>query len=850
MTNYFTYTKRLILTGIFLFIFVSCIKDEYDEIILNEDGSIAFICGSNNPVTKTTLNGLITHWVENTDKVGIFSPQARTTAGGAAGVVNIPLTAQSSGERSQFSGTVFWGAGEHNFYSYYPYKVGTPAYTAVPVSLPKDQTQSAGNNLDHLGDLDFLVAKPYTAKHPGTLGNGASVSLRYNHLFTILEFQIIRSTGSGAISKVKLTGNIPLGFESGTIDLSQSTPASGVSYVIDGMSNTSNSVIVSLGTSITPTSDYSTTPRVYMVVLPGAHTGDVKISFESAGVFKEVKKSNVTFERGKKYIVKVDAAGAEIPVISGSELEPVTVDGVTWAPINAGYREDLPQGEYFQWHRKYGFGQQPTVMFANETLWNDDLDQETANDKYKDVFFKSKGSSYEWMPIYQYEWNLTDKFNPCPTGWRLPTKNEAIALIAYGSTSIILENTGGVDGITGRWIGPNHDNPDLRTSTAVFFPFGGIMSYSSGSWPSSTTVGYYWLAYYGEPSTTYNGQMMSISQTQSTNPSTSLTNKANAIFIRCVKSNGSAVPVLNSIKPFDIKYDRAKVGGLIEYQGDYPITERGVFWGTSIKPATNKVIAPTAGIGEFILDLMGLEESKSYFVRAYAKNSQGTIYYGDQYKFTTTAHIADYNGQEVTIDGVTWAPWNAGYVEGLYSYGLLYQWGRRYGQTYNESPSPTRQNGTTTATIANSYTTRGVFYAPTGGFYDWNSTVQTTGIWNVTSYNPCPSGWRPPTSVQIQSLINSGSTWTDSGPGNLKGRWFGGNHNTDHQGSVFLPASGFRTETFAVTLRDSQAFYWAIDIPTTPAYVNYSTILFFSNSNSYINAAVRANGASVRCVKE
>jgi hypothetical protein len=270
MTNYFTYTRRLLLALISFIIFVSCVKDEYDEIVLNEDGSIVFICGNNNdPVTKTTLSGLTTHWIENTDKVGLFSPQASTTAGGTAGVVNVPLTAQSSGERAQFTGTVFWGLGEHNFYSYYPYNEGTPAYTAVPVSLPNDQTQSEGNNLDHLGDLDFLVAKPYTAKYPGTSGGGASVSLRYNHLFAILEFQIIRSSGTGAISKVKLIGKVPLAFGSGTIDLSQNTPASGVSYVIDGMSNTSNSVTVSLGTAITPTTDYSTTPKVYMVVLPG-----------------------------------------------------------------------------------------------------------------------------------------------------------------------------------------------------------------------------------------------------------------------------------------------------------------------------------------------------------------------------------------------------------------------------------------------------------------------------------------------------------------------------------------------------------------------------------------------------
>ena len=579
-----------------------------------------------------------------------------------------------------------------------------------------------------------------------------------------------------------------------------------------------------------------------MVVLPGAHIGDMKISFESAGVFKEVKKSNVTFERGKKYIVKVDAAGAEIPVISGSELEPVTVDGVTWAPINAGYREDLPQGEYFQWHRKYGFGQQPTVMFANETLWNDDLDQETANDKYKDVFFKSKGSSYEWMPIYQYEWNLTDKFNPCPTGWRLPTKNEAIALIAYGSTSIILENTGGVDGITGRWIGPNHDNPDLRTSTAVFFPFGGIMSYSSGSWPSSTTVGYYWLAYFGESSSSVNGQVLTVNETQSSDPKIQIINKAHGVSVRCVKKTTSAEALLYTIKPVDIQEGLVKTGGYIEEEGSLPVIERGVFYGNSIFPATTKVVASTAGDGSFTVDITGLEETKTYYVRAYAKNSGGTVYYGDQYKFIKKSP-ANYNGKEVTINGVTWAPFNAGYSD-VYPYGLLYQWHRKYGQTYfGETPAPTLPTSPVALSSISSFTYKDKFIISLNSPYDCCSAQQPS--WSmIRAHNPCPEGWRVPTKTELQSLLDSGSSW-GVGPDGVPGRWFGENHAGTKDNCVFLPAAGLRNNSSNSNHRDDNGTYWSTDIDVT----NPAT-LYFDSSSTMMSKNYRAYGVSVRCVKE
>lgn len=54
-------------------------------------------------------------------------------------------------------------------------------------------------------------------------------------------------------------------------------------------------------------------------------------------------------------------------------------------------------------------------------------------------------------------------------------------------------------------------------------------------------------------------------------------------------------------------------------------------------------------------------------------------------------------------------------------------------------------------------------------------------------------GKRLPSWQEWKALCDLGSTWDDE----LKGRWFGGNHNSDHKGSLFLPAAGLRNNNRA-----------------------------------------------------
>ncbi len=590
MTKYFTYIKCLLILTLSLNLFISCVKDRYDEITPNEDGSITFICESKEPVTKTTLNGLITNWVASTDKVGIFSPQASTSAGGAPGVVNVPITAQSSGERSQFSGSVFWGTGDHNFYSYYPYQAGTPEYTAVPVSLPSAQTQTAGDNLNHIGPLDFLVSQPSTVKFPGISGNGAAISLRYNHLFTILEFRIIRSSGTGTITKVKLRGSVPLAFQSGTINLSQGTPASGVPYVIDGMVNTSKEIIVSLGTPITPTSDYETTSKVYMVILPGTHTNDLKIGIETGGAFMELAKPNVTFQRGKKYIVRLDADQAIVPLIDGFDLEPVTIDGLIWAPVNAGYDADHRYGLFYQWHRKYGIEYLGIETQSIEVITGPISLSEGNLIENKGKFIKKIISPYDWCSPQQLTWNMSNEFNPCPDGWRLPTAAEYQSLVTYGSTWVYNALLG-VDNMIGRWIGPNHDNPDLRQTTALFFPPNGRIMYTSST-GAPTNRGSQAFYHSSDLSGTTSTSLVKALYFTNSSINVGSLDRSAAGSVRCVKAVNEPNSIIKTKTASNIQFDRFTTGGIIEYVGTNSVTERGIVYSSTVNPTTanNKIV--------------------------------------------------------------------------------------------------------------------------------------------------------------------------------------------------------------------------------------------------------------------
>ncbi|MHC1780891.1 MAG: fimbrillin family protein [Bacteroidales bacterium] len=198
-----------------------------------------------------------------------------------------------------------------------------------------------------------------------------------------------------------------------------------------------------------------------------------------------------------------------------------------------------------------------------------------------------------------------------------------------------------------------------------------------------------------------------------------------------------------------------------------------------------------------------------------------------------------------SIGTLMWAPRNAGYDKN-HKYGLLYQWHRRCGQTYDESPAVSLVSGGGTLSQGSDILYRNTFFLQYTANNDWCTTSETSWS-NSSPYNPCPPGWRVPTGAEISALKDSGSTWVNSNSGgidNLPGRWYAGNHSGDHTGSVFLPAAGRRSPIGTTGFRDNYGHYWTASASGT------SGVDFFLNSDaSSTDASYRAYAFSIRCVK-
>jgi hypothetical protein len=112
--------------------------------------------------------------------------------------------------------------------------------------------------------------------------------------------------------------------------------------------------------------------------------------------------------------------------------------------------------------------------------------------------------------------------------------------------------------------------------------------------------------------------------------------------ISCSSSSSSddeplpVIPVVTTSAITNISSSAASSGGTIVYDGDFPITARGVVWSTTVNPTISLPTKTTNGssVGSFSSSMTGLTANTLYYVKAYATNSQGT-YYGSQINFTT-----------------------------------------------------------------------------------------------------------------------------------------------------------------------------------------------------------------------
>ncbi len=108
-----------------------------------------------------------------------------------------------------------------------------------------------------------------------------------------------------------------------------------------------------------------------------------------------------------------------------------------------------------------------------------------------------------------------------------------------------------------------------------------------------------------------------------------------AVISSCKKD--ALIPDLKTVTVSEITTVSAVSGGEVISEGTSDITVRGVCWGTTSKPdVTGSHTTDGNGTGSFSSNLTGLTPGTTYYVRAYATNSEGTVY-GDELSFETVA---------------------------------------------------------------------------------------------------------------------------------------------------------------------------------------------------------------------
>ena len=136
-------------------------------------------------------------------------------------------------------------------------------------------------------------------------------------------------------------------------------------------------------------------------------------------------------------------------------------------------------------------------------------------------------------------------------------------------------------------------------------------------------------------------------------------------------------PTVTTAPVTEITSHSATSGGEVLQDGGSAVITKGVCWSTKTNPTINDShIAAGSGLGSFVSALTGLTYGTTYYVRAYAENSNG-VAYGNEQTFTTvtitppvvtTAVVSDITnnsaicggtiqdmGSQITGRGVCWS---------------------------------------------------------------------------------------------------------------------------------------------------------------------------------------------------
>jgi len=238
----------------------------------------------------------------------------------------------------------------------------------------------------------------------------------------------------------------------------------------------------------------------------------------------------------------------------------------------------------------------------------------------------------------------------------------------------------------------------------------------------------------------------------------------------------------------------------------------------------------------------------------------------------------------VEIGGIVWAPVNCGYEPATgdiggqstgYPYGKLYQWGRKYGQGYNDMFSlfddpdyPDKAYGNQFLVKINSPRSShpdgsgycGDFYCDTSWWIrNWYGGSDPDKLWNlnegtgdsvsVSGYDPCPAGWRVPVKAELDTLRGCHTSFGLIDKNGVLGKCFYDSATAASGSVLFFPAAGYRdgNDSCNAVMRGEAGYYWSSSVRG----VDDAWFFGFNNLASVsMDFCNRSDGYAVRCVQD
>ena len=306
---------------------------------------------------------------------------------------------------------------------------------------------------------------------------------------------------------------------------------------------------------------------------------------------------------------------------------------------------------------------------------------------------------------------------------------------------------------------------------------------------------------------------------------------------------GLAFGSVTTSAPNAITPGSAIVGGNVTNDGGSTITARGIVYGITPNPTlNNSKINFGVGTGSFSGPLnIGLKENTTYYYRAFATNSVGTIY-GNQELFTTLLNptLSDNSGniyKTIQLGSQVWMGENLKTIR--------YRNGDAIDSTYQNTGYFNNDNWSFRLTGAWSYygndLSKNNLY---GKLYNWYAIIDNRGI--------CPAGWDIPDDSEWKILVDYlGGSESAGGKMKTTSNWSSPNTGATNE-SVFngLPGGVRGITPINFTSIGNGGGWWSSSLDTLcDCNASYHYLRYDSNviSQDYLK---KNTGLSVRCLKD